>query len=311
MTSVYSIKSSTSGVDVENCNVDSQALPAGYSGMVTVQTNGKFFLYAFDNTKKANATDVYELTGSSPFIKKLNTGIKDLDGNAWDILKSFVLGNKPYVLAYESKSGILGFYEVYDDATLSIPYKFVNRRDWPTQNFTEVSPFVSLGLLYVLCYDGVKGTVAVYSLSVISSSAGGIPPLNMLNVWYHHWAKGWHVFSFFQLGQSNFFFKINTAKLNVNIDHLQDNPAMGSVEIGSWLQDLLPNALQVTLTSIIPWENGEPYLSTYDGTTNDLNIYRIHADCQGWTDLNTTTVDPATQLYAYRIGDTSYLLFYS
>jgi hypothetical protein len=191
-----------------------------------------------------------------------------------------------------------------------LPYNFVNRRDWPTQNFTEVTPFVSLGLVYVLCYDGVKGTVAVYSLDVISSSAGGVPPLNMLNVWYHHWAKGWHVFSFFQLGKSNFFFKINTAKLNVNIDHLQDNPAMGSVEIGSWLQDQMPNALDVTLASIIPWENGEPYLSTYDGKTNDLNIYRIHADCQGWTKLNSTTVDPSTQLYTYRLGDTSFLLFY-
>jgi hypothetical protein len=214
-------------------------------------------------------------------------------------------------MAYESHEGNFGFYEVNSDYSLSKPYVFNNRRSWPTQNFSEVAPFVSVGLLYVLGYDVVKGTVAIFSLDVVSSSTGGIPPLNMLNVWYHQWAKGWQDFAFFQLGQSNFFFKINKAKLNVNIDHVLDNIALGTVEIGSFLQHLLPNALDVTISSIIPWADSEPYLATYDGTTKNVNVYRIHADCQGWTLHNTTLADTTGQMSAYRIGGTSYLLLYA
>jgi hypothetical protein len=307
MTNIYSINPELSGVTLDQTAFDASILPEGYSSLVALP-NAKV-LYAYNKTTKL--TDAYQLSVDAPFLSPLFAGNSDLDLFAWDSLRSFVLGNKSYLMAYEKTHGNFGFYEVMSDYTLSKPYTFMNMRSWPTQNFSEVQTFVATGLMYVLAYDDAKGTVAIFSLDVVATSAGGIPPLNMLNVWYHQWAKNWEAFSFFQLGQSNFFFKINKGKINVNIDHVLDSPALGTVEIGSYLQNLLPNALNVTLSSIIPWADGEPYLATYDGKTNDVNIYRIHADCQGWTNLNTTTVMPTTQMLAYRINDTSFILFYS
>ena len=68
--------------------------------------------------------------------------------------------------------------------------------------------------------------------------------------------------------------------------------------------------MDVTISAVIPWENGEPYISTYDGKTKNIHIYRIHADCQGWTLLNTTLVDDSTKMISYRIGSTSFILIY-
>ncbi len=307
MTNIYSINSDLSGVTLNQTAFDGSVLPEGYSSLVVLPDAN--VLYAYNKTTKL--TDAYQISIDAPFLSPIFAGNSDLNHFAWDSLRSFVLGNKSYLMGYEKTHGNFGFYEVKSDYTLSKPYTFMNMRSWPTQNFSEVEPFVATGLMYVLCYDDEKGTVAIFSLDVIATSPDNIPPLNMLNVWYHLWARGWEDFAFFQLGQSNFFFKINKAKLNVNIDHVLDSPALGSVEIGSYLQHLLPNALDVSLSSIIPWSDGEPYLATYDGKTSEVNIYRIHADCQGWTNLNTTAVMPTTQMLSYRINDTSFILFYS
>jgi hypothetical protein len=309
MTSIYSVNNSETNIRLDAVLENSKVLDQGYSSLVTVQVENNTVLYAFNKTTKL--TDVYTVDVVAPYLTKKISDSSSLNLYEWDSLKSFVLGNKPYLMAYEKKGGWFAFYEVKADLTLSEPYKFMNQRSWPTQDFSEVSPFVSVGLQYVLCYDDVKGTVAIFSLDVIATSAGGIPPLNMLNVWYHQWAKSWECFSFFQLGQSNFFFKINKGKLNVNIDHILDSPALGSVEIGSYLQAQLPNALNVTLAAIIPWANGTPYLATYDDTAKNLNIYNIHSDCQGWTNLNTTTVAETSSLITYKIKDNSYILLYN
>lgn len=308
MTNIFSITGDSSGVQLTPVAVNPNALPEGYSSLLPVFTNNQQVLYAFNNTTKL--TDVYSISDDSATFAPIISGSGDMDLKAWEILRAFTLGNKTYIMTYESKGGYLGFYEVNSDFSLSKPYTFMNQRSWPTQGFSEVTPIVIVGLVYVLCYDDQKGTVAIFSLDVIASSADGIPPLNMLNVWYHQWAKGWENFSFFTLGQSNFFFKINKAKLNVNIDHILDSPAQGSVEIGSYLQNQMPNALDVTMSVIIPWENGEPYLATYDGNSKNLNVYLIHSNCQGWTLLNTTLVDDSTKMLSYRIGATSFILLY-
>jgi hypothetical protein len=307
MTQLFSVKSSGGNTDVTPAGIDKTALPDGYSSLVATGLNGKQVLYGYNKT--TNQFDVYDISDAAPFLSPVLKGSTGLELHQWDILRAFTLGNKQYLMSYEAKHGNLGFYEIKDDYTLSKPYVFMNQRSWPTQNFSEVTPFVCVGLLYVLCYDGVKGTVAIFSLDVIAGSQDGIPPLNMLNSWYHQWAKGWDNFSFFQLGQSNFFFKINKAKLNVNIDHVLDIPAQGSVEIGSYLQAQMPDALDVKLATIIAWSNGEPYLATCTAA-GSLNIYHIHADCQGWTKLNNSTIDAGTSMLSYLINGTSYLLVY-
>ena len=308
MEQIFSIVPNVLDVNLQNVK-SNNSLPSGYTAMVATEIEGQHLLYTFNN--QTLLTDVYSLTNSSDTLAPVLQGYDGLNGKAWTILRQFTLGDKPYLMSYEATEGNLAFYEIKSDYSLSKPYIFMNKRSWPTQGFSEVTPIVITGLLYVLGYDKSKGTVAIFSLDVISKSPEkGVPPLNMLNVWYHQWAAKWENFAFFTLGQSNFFFKINKGKLNVNIDHILDNPSVGSVEIGSYLQHKMPNALEVILSASIPWENGEPYLATLDGTTNLLDIYRIHADCQGWTKLGTTQTNSGTIMISYRIEDTSYILLY-
>ena len=309
MVHIYSVEGDASEMTINLTGNDPNLLAAGYTSLVTVKSGDDFLLYAFNKATKL--LDVYRISSASPWLEQISQGSTQLSHYAWDSIKSFVLGNKSYLMAYEKHRGHFEFYEVKSDHTLSDAYGFMNQRSWPTQNFSEVEPFVVTGLMYILGYSYEHGTVAIFSLDVIATSPPNIPPLNMLNVWYHQWARGWENFSFFQLGQANFFFKINKAKLNVNIDHVLDSPALGSVEIGSYLQDQLPNALDVTLACMIPWAHGEPFLATYDGKTQIANLYHIHADCQGWTPLHSATVMTSEQMTSYRLEDNSFILFYS
>lgn len=306
---IVSISKYDNEIELQAIKVDNQ-LPSGYTNLTHVTVANRPTLFAYNRDKKS--LDIYIITDSAGSFELVVKDSDSLKLKDWDLISSFVLGNRNYLMTYEKSGGYFGFYEINSDLTLSEnPYLFANKRDSPTQNFTTVEAFESLGLMYICCYDSNSGTVAAFSLDVIASTKNGTPPLNMLNVWYHHWAKYWENFVFFKLGCSNFFFKINKGKLNVNIDHIQDNPAKGSVEVGSYLQNQLPNAKDVTIASLVPWENGEPHLVTYDSTSQEANLYRIHADCQGWTSIKSTKIEQATIIVTYRINDTSYILFYN
>lgn len=304
---LYSVDSAKGTLNDLNA---ADSLANDYDNLLNVSVNGANYLLAY---KKQNGTfDIYSLKESAPYFELVKSNSTELQAKSWDILKTFVLGNRIYLMAYEKADGFFGFYEIADDLSLSKnPYLFFNKRDWKTQNFTTVEPMVSLGLMYIICYDSEMGTVAAFSLDVIAQSANGVPPLNMLNVWYHHWAKNWENFVFFQFGQSNFFFKINKGKLNVNIDHMQDNPSQGSVEIGSWLQDKLPNAIDVSLATKVDWEYSTPHFLTFNPKSQTAGLYRVHADCQGWTKLDEVSVVQANLLCSYQIGQTAYVLFYN
>jgi hypothetical protein len=310
VTSIYSIKPSADGVALDQVWTQAAGgLPAGYTALVPVQVGDTTALYAYN--KATQQTDVYTLGGGEPWIQPVKASPVLSGGPAWDSLGTFVLGNEPYLMTYEREHGTFGFFKVAADLTVGRPYNFVLPRNTPTHGFTTVAAYTSLGQLAFTGYNFDTGIVANFSLAVTSSSTGGVPALLAQNVWYHQWAKGWTHFAFFQLGGANFFFKINTAKLNVNIDHMQDNPAMGSVEVGSYLQAQLPDALSITHAARVPWTNGEPYLITYIAPTGATVVYRIHADCQGWTSLDASTTErDAAQAIPYRIGEVSYVLFY-
>jgi hypothetical protein len=285
------------------------ALDNGYSQIVFLQVNNNPYLCAYSKT--SGNTDLYSVSETEPWISPVESRI-DLSGGPWDSLTTFILGNDPYLLAYRSKDGMLNFYRVTSDLSTSPPYSFYFARNTPTAGFTEISPVSSLGAQYIVGYNFDDGTVAAFSVSVTTSSSGGIPPLVAQNVWYHRWARGWTRFAFFQMGGANFFFKINTAKLNVNIDHLQDNPAAGSVEVGSFLQAQLPDALLIDVAAAVPWNDGEPYFMTYIASTGTASIYRIHADCLGWTQVSASQpVVGASLIVPFRLGDVSYALFYA
>lgn len=309
MTSIYSITPAAGGVALAPVWTQAKTgLAAGYTAMVPVQVGATTALFAYN--KATQQTDVYTLTGAAPWVELAATK-PELSGPAWDSLGTFVLGNEPYLMTYEREHGTFGFFRVASDLSVGAPYSFVLPRNTPTRGFTTVAAYPSLGQLTITGYDFDTGVVANFSLAVTPASIGNAPPLLAQNVWYHQWAKGWTHFAFFQLGGANFFFKINTAKLNVNIDHMQDTPALGSVEVGSYLQAQLPDALAITSTAHVPWANGEPYLLTYIAPTGATVVYRIHADCQGWTSLGACTTElNATQAIPYRIGETSYVLLY-
>ena len=283
-------------------------LPDGYASLVTVPIGERVVLLGYDPS--AGRTDVYARVADAPYVTSLGTTV-DLAGGPWDSLDSFVLGNVRYLLTYRRENGVFGFFQLADDLSVSPPYDFSFPRNTPTKGFTTVAPLSSVGGEYVLGYDADVGTVACFSVAVVPTSAGGIPPLLCQNVWYHHWAAGWKHFAFFRLGGANFFFKINVDKLNVNIDHLQDNPAAGSVEVGSWLQDQLPDALSVDLAATVPWTNDAPYVLTYIAASGKTDVLEVHADCLGWTHASTSMLAVgATSVVTYRIGDTSYALLY-
>jgi hypothetical protein len=313
MNSIYSITAAsgtTPGGLTQQWAQGATGLAAGYTSLVPVQIGGRLILFAFNKSTQPQALDAYVLTGSDPWVQQTPCQA-DLSGGPWDSLNAFVLGNVTYLVTYRADTGGFGFFAVADDLSVSPPYIFSASHTTPSNGFTTVAPYTSLSGQYLLGYDFASGRVENFSVAVVPSSAGGKAPLLALNVWYHLWAPGWTHFSFFQLGGSNFFFKINTAKLNVNIDHMQDNPAMGSIEVGSQLQAQLPDALSIDAAAIIPWAYGEPYLLTYIASSGMTAVYRIHSDCMGWTlQVSDTTITGASIAMPYRIGDTSYVLLY-
>lgn len=312
MNTLYSIKPAPTGGAVALDKVWTQAgsngLASGYTSLLPVQIGSSVILFAYNKTTQK--VDAYTLSAADPWVQPVASKV-DLSGDPWDSLDAFVLGNENYLLTYRRDTGAFGFYHLGADLSVSPPYIFELTRNTPTKGFTTVAPYASLGQQFVLGYDFDTGVVANFSVVVTSSSSGGVPPLLTLNVWYHQWAKAWTHFAFFQLGGANFFFKINTGKLNVNIDHMQDNPAMGSVEVGSHLQAQLPDALSIDIAAPVPWADGEPYLLTYIAVSGVTAIYRVHPDCLGWTRLSSgSTVKGASQAIPYRINDMSYALFY-
>ncbi len=301
-------------------------LPSGYSSFTPVQVGDTRYLCAYNST--AGASDLYLLSDADPYLTLIESRIDlnsipsgpsgdplrhdTLQRHPWEKLTTFTLGNEPYLLTYRAIDGLFGFYHLAPDLSTSPPYLFFFSRNTPTVGFTDIAAISSLGgQQYILGYNFADGTVAAFSVNVVSSSSEGIPPLVAVNVWYHHWAKSWTHFAFFHLGGANFFFKINTGKLNVNIDHLNDNPALGTVEVGSLLMPQLPHALAITNVAIIPWAHGDPYLLTYIASCGATTVLRIHGDCLGWTQqAAVTSVTCASLVVPYAVGKTSYVLFY-
>jgi hypothetical protein len=310
MNSIYAIDPANEGATLRSVwnGSGGSGLAAGYTSLVPVELGRETMMFAYD--KASQQLDVYALSAGGPELRTLAAPAALAEG-PWDSLSHFVLGNEAYLMAYRADNGTFGFFRVERDASLCAPYLFALPRNTPTRGFSTVATYSSLGKQYFTGYSIDTGIVANFSLDVTARSAPGVPPLLALNVWYHQWAKGWSHFAFFQMGGANFFFKINLAKLNVNIDHMQDNPAMGSVEVGSNMQGQLPDALAIDIAAALPWQGGAPWLLSYIGATGKTALYRVDPDCQGWTCAGeAVTVPGATQAIPYCIDGTTYVLFY-
>jgi hypothetical protein len=284
-------------------------IPAGCPQVRPLQTGGATHLVCA--AASGNST-LATVTAAAPWVTADSTQLEI--GGPYDALEPFVLGNDPYLLGYGSESGELSVYPLGADLTAAKPYQFFRKRPpAPTAGFDMIVPVVVLGNVYFLGYAQKTGDVRAYSLSVLAStppSVPGTPPLLITPVWDHQWAANWTRFAFFQLGGEVFFFKINVGKLNVNIDHLTDVPANGTVEVGSYLQDQLPDALQIDVAASFYLGGGDPHLLMYK-TSGATDLYRVRGDCQGWTKLGSLeTVAGASQVVPFTIGDQTFALFY-
>jgi hypothetical protein len=283
-------------------------LAPGYSQLVTLDVAGTPHLLAVE--AGSGAVTAFALQDGEPWFTELRSDLS-LEGD-YEIVEPFVLGGVPYLLAYAAGSGNMEFYPVGVDLGLGTPYKYFRTRPpGVTQGFTVTKPIVVAGFVYILCYAAATGAVNAYSLSVIATaqagSPAGSPPLLATNVWNHFWAHDWTNFAFFQLGGENFFFKINTGELNVNIDHMQDEPARGTVEVGTHLE--LENALRLNIVRSFEL-GGDPYFITYM-TEGTATVNRFRGDCPGWVpQASLTMATGAGDIVPLRVGASNYALFY-
>lgn len=266
-----------------------------YASLSTATVGNRVYLLGFKAA--TGVLDVYEFTVAAPWAKV--TGAIQV-GAEKDIVNTFTLGNHAHIAVYKAKNGIFEIYALGDDLSLSAPLQYYrNHEPAITKNFTTVKFFTNFGQVVMLGYDTASGYVASYTLGMIATSPSGVPPIAVTPAWSHMWAPGWTRFAFFQFGGANFFLKTNTAKPNVNIDHMNDVLNMGTVEVGSKLN--LPDAQ--TLNNVEPFllGAGDPYFVTYSKATGQVVLYRFRSDCMGWiavgkvtSQINAGLVTPVT-----------------
>lgn len=280
-------------------------VPGGLRHIKALSAGGRTYLMCVDEAGAASALAA-DANGLTPTESGLDLG------RAWDIVEPFVLGGDPHLLAYEAAHGGFAFFPVTADLrTRRPPYEFARMRaPGVSAGFSVAQPVVVGGLVYVLGYSFDSGKVNAYSLTVTATPAAGsppgTPPLLAQPVWDHEWARKWTRFAFFRLGGEVYFLKTNIGRLNVNIDHLLDTPALGTVEVGTYLE--LEDALSLDIVRPFYVGGGDPHFVAYM-TSGVTRLYRIHGDCQGWTKAaELDTVAGATQLVPYRVDGTTFLL---
>lgn len=281
-------------------------LKAGYSSLTTLTAQGKTYLFGYNST--AGSIDVYRFTASAPWLKADPQQLEV--GAGYDIIEPLTLGNEPYVACYKAETGVFKLFAIAGDMTVSgTGYEFFrNHEPALTQGFTMVRSFNCFGSVVFMGYNGVNGYVATYTLSITSKSTGGAPPLLMTPNWSHVWAKGWTRFAFFQFGGENFFFKTNTWKPNVNIDHVLDDLSRGTVEVASHLNDALKDAQALYVVESLTLGSGDPYFVTYM-KNGQMTINRFHSDCQGWTTVaSMKAIANATQVVPLAVNGKAFIL---
>jgi hypothetical protein len=281
----------------------SSPLATDYRRLFPVTVGGAPHLIGVNGANEASA---FRFEGSEPWIAPVESHL-DI-GGPWDVIEPFVIGNIPHLMAYTSGEGVFAFIPLTEDLSTKPSYRYSRRHDpGLTTGFDVAHPIAIDGAVYYLCYSFDGGQVYIYSLAVTASAPSGQAPLVSNPVWLHQWARRWTRFAFFELGGETFFLKTNVGRLNVNIDHVCDNPADGTVEVGTYLD--LEDALALDIVRPFYLGAGNPYFLTYmkDGKTT---LNRFHGDCQGWaTEARLTTVSDASQIVPIQLGEACYLLF--
>ena len=284
-------------------------IASGLKNFIQFPWNGGALLLGQDANGKVLS---YTLSATAPYVTPVTSNF-DLGGPC-DVLKPMVIGGVQHVVAYRAKSGKLSFHRVNADMTLSKPYVYYRLRSpGYTADWTMMETITYLNMVYYVSYDAKSGAVELFNVNVTATGDGETPPLQSLNVWSWQWAHDWTHFAFFQLGGENFFFKINIGPSpNVNIDHLCLDPNLRSNEVCTLMNKQMPNNQDPTLiVRALILDDGAPYLVNYLPAAGATIFYRVHADCQGWSNAaSLTTVASASDIVTWRIGGQSFALFY-
>jgi hypothetical protein len=149
----------------------------------------------------------------------------------------------------------------------------------------------------------------IYLLEVTATGFEGMAPLRSRAVWVHAWAPNWARFAFFRLGNGTYFLKTNVGRLNVNIDHVMDDPSQGAHEVVRFLD--LPDALELDIVRPFTSAAGDPYFLTYIAADGRTTVNRFRGDARGWTtEARLSTVTGATHALPLHLGPDRYVLFY-
>ncbi len=301
--SIYLIRtddrSNVTGVETLGSTED---LAAGYSCLFPMVVGERTHLLAYDGA--SGGLDVFQLLDSAPWLTKPSLATRIDSG--FDIIEPFVMGNQHHLMCYDSRAGAFQFLALTDGFSLSKPYRYSRDREpGATPGFTTLKAFVAFGQLGILGYSFDDGHVAIFRLSVrTTSSAAGVPPLSLSPVWSHYWAKGWTRFAFFQFGGENFFLKTNVLKPNVNIDHVLDDLS-GTVPVGSHLD--LQAAERLDIVRSLDLIEG-PHFITYQ-KTGEATLNRIRGDCLGWTTLTSfKSKENAAHVVPFNVGGRAMML---
>jgi hypothetical protein len=272
-------------------------LPSGYTIILPVVINAQTYLFA--QKDKDCVIDIYQAMQDGNWLKLIKS---EKIESPRDIMKTFLLGGKPYLLTYEAKGGVFEFFKIGDDLTLARVYKYSKGYGADqTTGYTVVAPFAYRGAAYYLCYNIDTGKITIYQLSVPSDR-----PLQASLIYLHTWAQGWTRFAFFTLGAENFFLKTNLKYHNVNIDHIVDDPSKGGHPVGRHLD------LPFDLDSVAPFymNGGDPYFVTYKKNA-ETTYNKIYGNCLGWArQAEMISAAKCNILCPFTIGADQFILFY-
>lgn len=194
----------------------------------------------------------------------------------YDLVRAFLVGGKPHVVCYAADNGTIDVYRLEADAGLTAVAQYRRTYGTLTTGFTTVEPYSHRGAMLLLCYNKTSGEAVIYQLQVAATQ-----PLTVEQRWTAAWAPGWVHFALFSLGGEAFFLKSNVEHGDmVYIDHFADDPTRGSHPVGAHLP-ALPAAPRIAFDF-----DGSPLFATIE--QGELNVNRIHVDCQGWHQVGRT-----------------------
>lgn len=220
----------------------------------------------------------------------------------YSLLRSFLLGGLPVILAYEPTNGQIDFFRRYENTLIKFyTYQFYEE----TKNLTLVEPYFFRNTLLLLTYRYENGIAAIWSIVVPSEN-----PLAIQKIWSGQWAKTWNHFVFLKMGFCNFFFKINDIKSTVNVDHLMDDPSQGAYPVYSAPFD--PKTVRGASYLEYKQSSGVILWRTHNGASV-MEYNQFYGDLQSWFPLLrfAPKKEPSgRQMTSFQTDSHLYTLFY-